>query len=197
MCFSLKHKIRVGRVASHIFQSLQVRMSSTQFVEKKVLVRGSNLNYVKAGAEDGNRALLLMPGALGSGITDFKPQISALPKLLPNYTIIAWDPPGYGKSIPPSRQFTKDFFAKDADFAADLMKTVGFNVFSILGWSDGGITGMILAAKYPDVVDKLVIWGSNSYIIEKELKIYESKSFFIDKSNLLNASIHIRHKRCK
>lgn len=172
MSFLFKHKIRVG-LASHLFN--KVRMSSTQFVEKKVLVRGSNLNYVKAGVENGNNALLLMPGALGSGTTDFKPQISDLPNLLPNFTIIAWDPPGYGKSIPPSRQFTKDFFAKDADYAVDLMKTVGFNEFSILGWSDGGITGMILAAQYPQVVKKLVIWGSNSYIIEKEIKIYESK----------------------
>lgn len=111
----------------------KVRMNSTQFVEKKVLVRGSNLNYVKTGVENGSKALLLMPGALGSGITDFKPQINDLPKLLPNSSIIAWDPPGYGSSIPPSRQFTKDFFAKDADYAVDLMKAIGFNVFSILG----------------------------------------------------------------
>lgn len=90
-------------------------MNSTQFVEKKVVVRGSNLNYVRTGAENGKNALLLMPGALGSGTTDFKPQINDLPKLLPNFTIIAWDPPGYGKSIPPIRQFTTDFFAKDAD----------------------------------------------------------------------------------
>lgn len=47
--------------------------------------------------------------------------------------------------------------------------------FSVLGWSDGGITGMILAAKYPDAVNKLVIWGANSFILPKELEQYESK----------------------
>jgi pimeloyl-ACP methyl ester carboxylesterase len=45
----------------------------------------------------------------------------------------------------------------------------------MLGWSDGGITAMIAAAKYPERVDKLVIWGANSYIIEEEAKIYESE----------------------
>jgi len=171
MSFLLKHKIRVG-IALQTFNN--IRMNSTQFVEKKVLVRDINLNYIKAGVENGKNAVLLMPGALGTGITDFKPQITGLPKLLTNFTIIAWDPPGYGKSIPPIRQFTKDFFAKDADYATDLMKTIGFDTFSILGWSDGGMTGMLLAAKYPDVVEKLVIWGSNAYITEKEIKIYES-----------------------
>lgn len=172
----LKLKIRTG-LATHIFH--QVRMNATQFVERKVLVRDTNLHYVKSGVENGQSALLLMPGALGSGITDFKPQIDNLPNFLPNFSIIAWDPPGYGKSTPPTRKFTKDFFAKDADYAVDLMKTIGFNDFSILGWSDGGITGMVLAAKYPDAVQKLVIWGSNAYIIEKEIEMYESKLVFV------------------
>ena len=34
---------------------------------------------------------------------------------------------------------------------------------------------MILASKYPEKVDRLVVWGSNAFIIEEEAKIYESK----------------------
>ncbi|KAG4067900.1 hypothetical protein HA402_010586 [Bradysia odoriphaga] len=173
MFFLFKQRIRIG-LASRLCDQVLFRMNSTQFIEKNAVVRGSKLHYIKAGEENGRNAVLLMPGALGSGITDFKPQINDLPKLLPNYTVIAWDPPGYGQSIPPIRQFTKDFFTKDADYAVELMKTIGYDAFSILGWSDGGITGMVLAAKYPPVVEKLVIWGSNAYIIEKETKIYES-----------------------
>jgi valacyclovir hydrolase len=48
----------------------------------------------------------------------------------------------------------------------------------MLGWSDGGITAMIVAAKYPERVDKLVIWGANAYVIEEEAKIYESEFHF-------------------
>jgi len=33
-----------------------------------------------------------------------------------------------------------------------------------MGWSDGGITGLILSAAYPQNVNKLVVWGSNSYL---------------------------------
>lgn len=46
---------------------------------------------------------------------------------------------------------------------------------SLLGWSDGGITGLILAAKYPTAVNKLVVWGSNSFILPQELEAYKSK----------------------
>jgi valacyclovir hydrolase len=47
----------------------------------------------------------------------------------------------------------------------------------MLGWSDGGITAMIAAAKYPEQIDKLVIWGANAYIIEQETKIYEREFY--------------------
>lgn len=131
-----------------------------------------NINYVRSG--HGNVALVLMPGALGSAFTDFKPQIEQLPKLLPNYTIIGWDPPGYGKSIPPKRTFPLDFFHRDALVANTLMQSLNFPNYSILGWSDGGITGLIMAAKFNKSIDKLIIWGANSFILPDEVEIYES-----------------------
>lgn len=131
-----------------------------------------NINYVRNG--HGDKAVILLPGALGSAQTDFQPQIEHLPNLLPNHTIIAWDPPGYGKSRPPNRTFPLDFFHRDATVANELMKSLNFNKYSALGWSDGGITGLIMAAKFNDSVEKLVIWGSNAYIAPDEVKIYES-----------------------
>lgn len=131
-----------------------------------------NINYISSG--NGDETILLMPGALGSAWTDFKPQIENLPKLLKNYRIIAWDPPGYGCSIPPKRTFGSDFFRKDAEIAHSLMENLGAKKYSILGWSDGGITAMIVAANNQKSVEKLVFWGSNSYIVPDEIKIYES-----------------------
>ena len=46
----------------------------------------------------------------------------------------------------------------------------GFNKFSVLGWSDGGITGLILAGERTELVDKLVIWGSNAFVHDEDVK---------------------------
>lgn len=37
---------------------------------------------------------------------------------------------------------------------------------------------MILAAKYPSAVNKLIIWGANSYVLPEEIQLYESECQF-------------------
>lgn len=157
---------------THIHKACR-NMSS--FTEQKILVGQQTINYVKVGS--GDKPVLFLPGALGSVWTDFRPQIEKLPALLPpNSSLIAWDPPGYGQSSPPHRSFTTDFFKNDAVAAKELMKTLGFNTqYSLVGWSDGGITAMVLAAAFPEQIDKLIVWGSNSYVLPEEMAIYESK----------------------
>jgi valacyclovir hydrolase len=142
----------------------------TAIQEQSIKVKGQTINYVKTG--DGNRTILCFPGALGTIWSDFKPQLTNLDKT--KFTIIAWDPPGYGHSRPPERNFNIKFYEEDADTAYNFMNELGINKFSLLGWSDGGISSMIISAKYPDAVDKLVIWGANAYILPEEIKSYEA-----------------------
>jgi len=42
-----------------------------------------------------------------------------------------------------------------------------------LGWSDGGITALIAASKAGNQVEKLVVWGSNAYVTENDINLYE------------------------
>lgn len=187
-CFNL---IRASK-----FKQIILRIQCMQ--EKKIQVGDYQINYLKVG--NGPYNLLFMPGALGSIWTDFAPQIKGLSKDL--FTLIAWDPPGYGKSIPPVREFPINFYEKDADTALLLMRVIKYlfiyfcnlrsNVglifkfkaldlqkFSLLGWSDGGISSIFLAAKYPKNVKKAVIWGANSHILKSELKLYDSEFIII------------------
>ena len=53
----------------------------------------------------------------------------------------------YGLSRPPNRVFDLDFFGRDADDAMALMKHLDLTPFSMLGWSDGGITAMHIAGE--------------------------------------------------
>lgn len=172
--------LKLGNYHKFIRKYRYFSANADKIEEKQVQITANNknynVNYVKAG--NGDNAILLMPGALGTAWTDFKPQIDELPKLLLDYSIIAWVPPGYGQSKPPDRDFSGNFFETDAIVAKNLVEKLNFKKFSILGWSDGGITGMLIAARYPDVVDKLVIWGANAYIIPDEIKTYERMCIF-------------------
>uniref|UniRef100_A0A8C6Y621 Biphenyl hydrolase like n=1 Tax=Naja naja TaxID=35670 RepID=A0A8C6Y621_NAJNA len=142
---------------------------STAITSAKVEVNGIHLHYQQTG--NGNHAVLLLPGMLGSGQTDFGPQLKNMNKEI--FTVVAWDPRGYGKSIPPVRDFPLDFFERDAKDAVDLMQALKFQKFSLLGWSDGGITALIAAAKYPELICKMVVWGANATITAEDVKIYD------------------------
>ena len=51
-------------------------------------------------------------------------------------------------------------------------QALGFHKFSLLGWSDGGITALIAAAKNPGLINKMVVWGSNAYVSQQDISIY-------------------------
>ena len=89
-------------------------------VSSKKEVNGVEIYHDVAGR--GDHVVLCMPGALGSTQSDFGPQLKGLSD---DFTVVAFDPRGYGKSIPPKRDFPADFFARDADDAAGLMETLG------------------------------------------------------------------------
>lgn len=133
---------------------------------EKVSINGIDIHYERVG--NGEHKLLLLPGALGSIRTDFSSQLNGLNK--EQLTLIGWDPPGYGYSRPPERDFN-DFYRKDAKIAAQLMRTIGIEKYSLLGWSDGGITALIIAANNRENVEKLVVFGSNSYVNEEDKRL--------------------------
>ncbi|XP_062308720.1 valacyclovir hydrolase [Osmerus eperlanus] len=147
-----------------------ILLYSTSVKSGKQRVNGVDLFYQQTGR--GGHAVLLLPGALGSAQTDFGPQFKSLDK--ERFTVVGWDPRGYGNSRPPQRDFPLDFFERDAKDAVDLMQGLKFPRFSLLGWSDGGITALIAAAQNPSLVSKLVVWGSNAFVSERDVSIYSA-----------------------
>lgn len=131
-------------------------------------VRGVQLYYEDRGQ---GQPLLLIPGALGTGQSDFAPQLEALPAT--GLRVIAPDARGYGKSRPPQRAFPLDFYEQDALDCAALMETIGCDSYSVGGWSDGAIIGLLLTLNRPRNVSKLAIWGGNAYLTNEDIEAYE------------------------
>ncbi|XP_076239596.1 serine hydrolase BPHL [Calliopsis andreniformis] len=161
-CLSINW-LRIGSSKRRIFTST---VKNQAIEEQKT---NMNINYLRTGT---GYPVLLLPGAVGSIWTDFKPQIEGLNKS--KFTIVAWDPPGYGKSRPPDRIYYDDFLERDAEQAHNLMKTLGYSKFSVIGWSDGGITSLMMAAMFPESITKMVAVAANAYITPKEAEIYKN-----------------------
>lgn len=100
--------------------------------------------------------LLLLHGN-NESISSFNNQIDELKK---NYKVIAVDSRGQGKSSMDRQKMTYDLMASDMNA---LLVHLGQDSVNILGWSDGGNTGLVMAMKYPQRVKSLITMGANLY----------------------------------
>ena len=112
----------------------------------KMAVNGVDLFYRTNG--DAGLPLICMPGAMGTADSDFGPQLRDLADKL---QVVSFDPRGYGQSRPPERDFPLDWYQRDADDAAALMAGLGHSKYAVMGWSDGAISAVMLAAAKQEV----------------------------------------------
>lgn len=109
--------------------------------------------------------LVLLHGNGGS-IKEFYKQI---PELSKHFKIIALDTRAQGKSKDLTQNnLTYTIFADDLK---SLMDHLGLHKVNIMGWSDGGNTGLEFSLKYPENLNKLIIIGANAFPegVEKSL----------------------------
>ena len=127
----LRKTVKVTSKSRRITFQEKTRDMST--VSSKQEVNGVKIYHEIAGQ---GSVVLCLPGALGSTQSDFGPQLKGLSD---EFTVVAFDPRGYGKSIPPKRDFPADFFARDADDTAGLMEALGewrlYTTICVQPWS--------------------------------------------------------------
>src|SRR5215813_14050536 len=93
-----------------------------------VLVDGQTLFYESLG--DGP-PLLLIHGWMQVG----RRLIDLAQELARDYRVILPDLPGYGRSVPPYRRFTPDFYHRDAEMMGKLLDALNLTNVHILGFS--------------------------------------------------------------
>lgn len=98
--------------------------------------------------------LLLIHGNGGS-IVDFSKQIPFFSK---TYKVIVADSRAHGKSIDKQDALTYEMMSDDY---AELLQKMNIDSAFVIGWSDGGINGLLLTIRHPEKVKKLIITGAN------------------------------------
>ena len=66
-----------------------------------------------------------------------------------------------------------DFYQRDCEDMAALMKEIGATPFSIGGFSDGGNVALLLGSRYTDLVTKIFVWGANSFVSKQDIEAHE------------------------
>jgi pimeloyl-ACP methyl ester carboxylesterase len=82
-------------------------------------------------------------------------------ELADSFSVTVMDTRGHGRSPLLSREFSYKAFAEDA---VGLLDHLQIPAVSIVGWSDGAITGLQLALTHPHRVTKLFAFGANSLV---------------------------------
>jgi pimeloyl-ACP methyl ester carboxylesterase len=99
-------------------------------------------------------AVLLLHGGLGNS-DHYADLVLAL---RPHYQVIVVDSRGHGRSTRSQHGLT---YAQMADDVIALLDHLHLDRVSIVGWSDGGVTGLDVALRYPARLAKLFIIGTN------------------------------------
>lgn len=134
-----------------------------------IAVPGVLMHFERAGQ---GHPLLLIPGALGTGAGDFPAQIGWFAER--GFEVIAPDPRGYGRSRLPERDYPLDFYRRDAADMLALMAALGHRRFSVMGWSDGANVAVMMAAGEPGRVEKLVVFGGQSFLTAEEIAAFNA-----------------------
>ena len=120
-------------------------------VGKYADIRGFKMYYETYGKGE---PLLIIHGNGGS-INNFLYQI---PYFAQNYQVILADSRAQGKSVDPSDSLSYEMMTDDLNA---LLDQLGLKSCYVIGWSDGGINGLLLAIRHPDKVKKLAVTGAN------------------------------------
>ena len=140
-------------------------MSDTQ----KIQLNGINIAY----RTDGKGKPLIMVHGNGEDKSIFDELTLAL---VDRYTVYRIDSRCHGESD--SAKLSYDLIAEDV---AEFIRALDLTDVTFLGFSDGGIVGLLLAIKYPELIAKYYILGANANpkgLSKRALRLYRIAYFF-------------------
>ncbi len=144
-------------VFNHSFAQVDLNLDfdtpygSNKTAGKYATVNGARIYYEEYGK---GKPLFLIHGN-GADIKSMGHQIEYFKD---KYHVIVADSRGHGKSELKTDSLT---YVQIADDWAGLANELKLDSLNIIGWSDGGIVGLLLGIHHPEKVKKLVVMGAN------------------------------------
>lgn len=114
-------------------------------------VGGHRIAYERAGE---GPAVVLVHGFVGDARSTWRPQLDGLSD---EFTVVAWDAPGAGRSSDPPESFRLPEFA---DLLAEFIRALGLERPHVVGLSFGGMMTLELFRRHPSLGRSLVLAGA-------------------------------------
>ncbi|MEY2894836.1 MAG: hypothetical protein RIS42_555 [Bacteroidota bacterium] len=147
----MKYCVLLLLITFSVIGQSKIPFGQNSKVGKYASIRGFNMYYETYGKGE---PLLIIHGNGGS-IKDFEKQI---PYFSQFYRVILADNRSHGKSIDTQDSLSYEMMADDF---AGLLDHLNIDSAHVIGWSDGGINGLLLASRHPSKVRKLAVTGAN------------------------------------
>ncbi|PKV95339.1 MULTISPECIES: 3-oxoadipate enol-lactonase [Amycolatopsis] len=129
------------------------------------------VHHAVTGREDG--PVVVLSNSLGTTMAMWDANLAELEK---RFRVVRYDTRGHGGSPVPSGPYTIDDLADDI---VALLERLGVRSAHVVGLSLGGMTAMRLAARRPDLVDRMVLLCTSPYL--------EPSSAWRDRAELVRA----------
>ncbi len=159
-------------------KALMIDASNRPSDSKFVAANGITIHYKHFGKGD---TLLLLHGNSES-LQSFSKQIPDFEK---KFFVIAMDSRGQGYSTKDDKKMSYELMAEDVNVFLNKLQIKKINV---LGWSDGGNIGLILAMRYPDKVKRLAVMGANLFNDETSVEEKINKQLRKERITLVSDS---------
>jgi len=152
-------KILVGKVKFNIWKKRHA-------VEDYIDIGDIQIYHAMFGTGD---PVILLHG----GMTDHSSWFFQIKELAKHFWVITPDTRAHGRTTDSDDPLSYQLFASDV---TQLMERLGIKRASFIGWSDGGCTSLVLALKYPELVNKLILIGTPYQTSNFYPEIFESFS---------------------
>lgn len=156
-------KLLIAKLFILIFAFAVLAQTAPQ--DKTITVFGAKIRYLEAG--DAAKPTVILLHGLGANAESWQFNIAAIAA---NYHVIAPDQVGFGKSDKPLIKYRVGTFV---DFLDKFMSELKIEKATLIGNSMGGWVSALMAVKYPNRVEKIVLADAAGLLPSGEINFDE------------------------